>query len=99
MKTTTNTVTAKQVMDAARAVPQAGNDSERVYVYDVLVHLIETVGVWMTGAELRAELVRLHRAGEITLTRCDLRAAYDAEKLGEDGTCTHLRAEFNFVCR
>jgi hypothetical protein len=99
MKTTTNTVTAKQVMDAARAVPQAGNDSERVYVYDVLVHLIETVGVWMTGAELRAELVRLHRAGQIVMTRCDLVGAHDAAKLGEDGTCRIMSAEFNFICR
>jgi hypothetical protein len=99
MKTASKTVSAETVMTAARAVAQAGGHEDRVFIYDVLVHLIETVGVWMTGPELRSELVRLHRAGEITMTRCDLRAAYDAEKLGEDGTCTYLRAEFNFICR
>jgi hypothetical protein len=92
-------VSAETVKAAARAVPQAGNDEGRVYVYDVLVHLIETAGVWMTGPELRAELVRLHRAGEIVMTRCDLRAAFDAEKLGEDGTCRHLSSEWNFISR
>lgn len=96
---TTKTVSAKQVMDAARAVPQAGNDDGRVYVYDVLTHLIETVGVWMTGPELRSELVRLHRAGEIVMTRCDLRGAFDDAKLTEDGTCRYMSAEWNFISR
>jgi hypothetical protein len=96
---TANNLTAEMVRTAALAVPHAGNDSERVYVYDVLVYLIEVAGVWATGPELRAELVRLHRTGEITLTRCDLRGAFDADKLGEDGTCNHLSAEYNFVCR
>jgi len=96
---TSNKITAEMVKSAALAVPHAGNDEERVYVYDVLVYLIEVAGVWATGPELRAELVRLYRAGEITLTRCDLRSAYDLEKLGEDGTCTHLSGEFNFIAR
>lgn len=99
MKTTTKTLSAETVMTAARAVPQAGGHEDRVFIYDVLVHLIETVGVWMDGNELRSELVRLHRAGEITMTRCDLRSAYDAEKLSEDGTCRYLSGEWNFISR
>jgi len=96
---TANKLTADMVKNAARNVPHAGNDTDRVYVYDVLVHLIEVAGVWATGPELRAELVRLHRAGEIVMTRCDLRGAFDADKLQADGTCRYLSAEFNFVCR
>jgi hypothetical protein len=99
MKTTNTKLTAEMVLTAARAVPHAGNDTERAYIYDVLVHLIEVVGVWATGEELRAELVSLHRAGKITLTRCDLVAAFDAEKIGPDGTCTYLSAEWQFICR
>lgn len=99
MTTTNKTLTAEMVRTAARAVPAAGNDSERVYVYDVLVELIEGMGVWMTGPELRSELVRLHRAGEVVMTRCDLAGAHDAVKLGEDGTCRHLSAEWNFISR
>lgn len=96
---TTNKLTAEMVMTAARNVPCAGKDEERVYIYDVLVYLIEVTGVWMTGPELRAELVRLYRAGEITMTRCDLRSAFDLSKLDEDGTCTFLCGEWNFICR
>jgi hypothetical protein len=99
MKTTTNRLTAEMVAAAARNVPAAGNDSDRVYIYDVLVELIEGMGVWMDGEELRAELVSLHRAGQIVLTRCDMRGAHDADKLGADGTCTYLRSEWNLVSR
>ena len=95
----TNKLTAEMVKSAARAVPHAGRDEERAYIYDVLVHLIEVVGIWATGEELRAELVSLHRAGQITLTRCDLVAAHDASKLGEDGTCRYLSAEWTFIAR
>lgn len=87
------------VLAAVAASPNAGNDDGRVYVYDVLVELIEGMGVWMTGPELRSELVRLHRVGEIVMTRCDLRAAHDAAKLTEDGTCRYMSSEWNFVCR
>ena len=99
MKTTTNRLTAEMVATAARNVPAAGNDSDRVYIYDVLVELIEGMGVWATGEELRAELVSLHRAGQVTLTRCDMPYTHAAEKMGADGTCTYLRSEWNFISR
>lgn len=82
MKTTTNkTLSAKQVMDAARHVAAAGGDESRVYLYDVMVDLMDRQGVWMDGPEMRAELKRLAQAGQIRLSRCDLVSAFDSSKL------------------
>lgn len=90
-----NRVIAYAIKDSAARAPRFGD--RKVMISDVYEKLIEDGrDDGMTLDEFKHELVRLHKAGALNLTRADLVAALDSKKVAKSETDAR-GATFHFV--
>ncbi len=79
-------ITAQQVIEAASACEAF---ADKVFLHKVA----EALGVSLPS--IAAELVRMHRAGELSLSRCDLVEAFGFNT--SIAEVTHLGSQWHFV--
>lgn len=84
-----------QAQEAANDVPPWTEGADKVYIVDAF-NAAKAKGYPGSLDDFKGELIKAHRAGNVTLTGADLVEAMDPQKV-RDSLATYMRGEFHFI--